>query len=157
MCYSGGRNRRGWLPVAEVRSRLTGRRLVALPFSDACGPLATRDARDASLAALADALDTKRRDRGIDLEVRGRVDGISETYAGRQYLQHLLPLSRDVAAVGAGFSKSHVRSIKRAERLGVAVELRKDTRALENFFAMHVRTRRRQGVDAAEAVHQPFR
>src|SRR5262249_10821221 len=34
----------GFLPVCAVRSPLTGRRLVALPFSDACPPLATNAA-----------------------------------------------------------------------------------------------------------------
>src|SRR3954453_5612011 len=54
------------VPLALVRSPLTGRRLVAFPFSDACPPLgAGRD-----LAVLGGALDDLSRQMGVSLEVR---------------------------------------------------------------------------------------
>src|SRR5438105_339424 len=47
---------RAGLPLALVASRLTGRRLVALPFSDVCPPVGGDDAAVAELGAAAEAL-----------------------------------------------------------------------------------------------------
>src|SRR5262249_52481835 len=46
-----------------------------------------------------------------------------------------------------GFSKSQIRrGIKKARREGVEITIATDRAALEAFFRLHVRTRRRQGV-----------
>src|SRR4051794_32053546 len=50
------------LPVATVVSRLTGNRLVALPFSDVCPPVLSGDL--SRLPPLVDALDEERARRG---------------------------------------------------------------------------------------------
>src|SRR5215213_3143209 len=53
------------LPIATVASRLTGARLVALPFSDLC-PALTADAAPAGgVAALDEPLSALQRARGI--------------------------------------------------------------------------------------------
>jgi CelD/BcsL family acetyltransferase involved in cellulose biosynthesis len=51
------------LPLARVQSRLTGKRLVALPFSDLCAPLGDR-------AALAPLVEAHRAASDLPLEVR---------------------------------------------------------------------------------------
>ena len=58
----------GFLPVMAVRSPLTGRRVVALPFSDVCPPLAVDDA--ALLALVDQALALARDERARYLELR---------------------------------------------------------------------------------------
>src|SRR3954464_6114148 len=59
----------GGLPVARVRSRITGTRLVAVPFCDLCGPVlapaAPAGAHDELLAAIA----AERRREGLALEI----------------------------------------------------------------------------------------
>lgn len=135
------------LPLAEVNSRLTGRRLVALPFSDICGPLQSPSAPPETIDALGLALDAERKKRGLDLEIHASLPGLGGAHAGQPFLHHILPLSRDLAAVTAAFSKSQVRrGIRKAQREGVTVKLRSDAQALEQFFALHVQTRRHQGV-----------
>lgn len=131
------------LPVARIASRLTGTRLVALPFSDVCPPLGAPE----TAAALGAAVAERREHEGLDLEVRARLTGIRGGHAPVRYVEHRLPLEPDVEAVAERFSKSQVkRGIAKARREGVTVERRTDADALARFYRMHVRTRRSQGV-----------
>lgn len=119
------------LPVAAV----TGRRLVALPFSDLCPPLG--DAPD-----LTRALEGFR--RGRPLEVRGE---LADGEPGERFHHHLLTLGPDVDAVVRRFAKPQaLRGVRRARREGLTCERRTDRASLSTFYALHVRTRRRLGV-----------
>jgi CelD/BcsL family acetyltransferase involved in cellulose biosynthesis len=136
------------LPLARVESRLTGKRIVALPFSDVCPPL-HRDGADAAAAvsALAGALAAERRSTGLDIEVRDALHGIPGAHVVPRFLVHRLALEADAAAVLARTSKSQIRrGIKKAEREGVTIQARTDRAALQDFYRLHLRTRRRQGV-----------
>jgi CelD/BcsL family acetyltransferase involved in cellulose biosynthesis len=134
------------LPVALVRSRLTGTRLVALPFSDSCAPLIDPPAAPTVAADFAAAVSRARDAAKLDLEVRGELAG-----AGGQvvetHVEHRLALEPDVDAVRARFSKSQVkRGIAKARREGVVIERGVDTAALRRFYDLHLQTRRLQGV-----------
>ncbi len=130
------------VPVALVGSSLTGRRLVAFPFSDACPPLgATND-----LVALGAVLDVLRRRMGLSLEVRGPFAEAPGARAGARYHQHVLPLATDVAEVERRFRRSSVlRGVRRARREGLMTQRRTDIEALEAFFRLYVATRSRLG------------
>jgi CelD/BcsL family acetyltransferase involved in cellulose biosynthesis len=134
------------LPIAEVRSRLTGRRLVALPFSDACPPLLAGDAPLGAAQALADALDVLRRRRGLPLEVRGG-ERLPGTLPGARFHRHVVPLEPDLDAVTGRFRRAQVlRGVRRALREGLTIEQRTDAPALAAFYRLHALTRARQGV-----------
>jgi CelD/BcsL family acetyltransferase involved in cellulose biosynthesis len=135
------------LPIAAVASRLTGRRLVALPFSDLCPPLIAPGAAPEAGHALAGALDTLRRRRGVALEVRGTGGALTGAPPGDRFHHHLLALEPDVAAVERRFAKPQAaRGVRRAIREGLEAELRTDAAALRSFYALHTGTRRRLGV-----------
>ena len=131
-------------PWLEVRTLAGRRRWVSLPFTDACEPLAGSPADlRALLAVLADA------DRELgapQLEIRAHVDAPGWRLAADAVI-HKLALERDLGALWARFSRSQVqRNITRAEREGVRVHQATSRRDLETFYALHARTRRRQGV-----------
>jgi CelD/BcsL family acetyltransferase involved in cellulose biosynthesis len=137
----------GGLPVAEVSSRLTGRRLVALPFSDLCEPLLARDAQAGSAIALGEALSELQRRRGVPLEVRGTGPALGEAPPGERFRHHVLALDADAAEVERRFAKPQVRrGIRRAQRERLQTAVATDRAALETFFRLHVLTRRRLGV-----------
>lgn len=146
-CLEGeGARLAGGLPVALVRSRLTGTRLVALPFSDATPPLTDR-AGGAAVAGFGAAVARTRAECKLDLEVHGEVDGAAGAHVVDAYVQHRLALERDVEAVRARFSKSQVkRGIAKARREGVVIDRGVDADALRRFYRLHQRTRRHQGV-----------
>lgn len=134
------------VPVALLRSRLTGTRLIALPFSDSCPPLLDpRQSIDAAAVAdgVADACDQL----GLALEVRGALRSGSRETVIERYVQHQLALQPDVDAVVAGFTKAHVlRGVAKARREGVTIEHLTNRDGLARFYRLHTVARRHQGV-----------
>jgi CelD/BcsL family acetyltransferase involved in cellulose biosynthesis len=131
------------LPIAEVTSRFTGRRLVALPFSDLCPPLAD----DGAAEALHDAVRAYQAWRGLPLEVRGTGGVLGDAPGGERFHHHLLTLEPDVAAVERRFAKPQVRrGVRRARREGLTAAIATDRSALDAFYRLHVATRGRLGV-----------
>lgn len=132
------------LPVALVASRLTGRRIVALPFSDVCPALvadgAPADAR-ARLAAALRALGEARRAR---VEVRGELAELAPALA--RFYGHVVDLTEGVEAVERRYAPQVRRNVRKAQRLGVDVHRQHDPAALETFYALHLQTHRRLGI-----------
>ena len=109
------------LPIATVASRLTGARLVALPFSDVCPVLLTDAAPPGGAAALDDALSAFQRDRRLPLEVRAGDELLSAADAGERFHHHVLPLEPDVLEVQKRFAKPQaLRGVRRALREGLS-------------------------------------
>lgn len=134
------------LPLARIESRLTGRRLVALPFSDTCLTLVARDAGAAAGVRLGEALaDAAQRGR-LPLAVHAPVPGVPAESRARAFVRHELPLSGDPAEVEARFSKATRRNLAKAEKAGLAFEVGRDRAALDDFFRLHLMTRRKLGV-----------
>jgi CelD/BcsL family acetyltransferase involved in cellulose biosynthesis len=147
VCVEGADGRiEAGLPLARIHSLLTGKRLVALPFTDACPPLVASDAPADARDALDQALRAEQERESLELEVRDWLPGLGGG-AGDRFYSHTLELQPDPAAVEVGFSKSQVRrGIKKAKREGVTIERSTERSALDEFYRLHVGTRRRQGV-----------
>jgi CelD/BcsL family acetyltransferase involved in cellulose biosynthesis len=137
---------RAGLPIAWIKSRLTGRRLVSLPFSDVCSPLIAPESGAQEEAELGRALSRLAADAGLPLTVHGPLSAPGAT-TDLRFVQHLLPLAESPSEVEKRYAKSQVkRGIRRAEREGLTSERRTDAAALDAFYALHLRTRRRLGV-----------
>ena len=136
----------GGMPIAAVRSPLTGSRLVALPFSDVCPPLVASSAPASTVAELSSAMEAERRRRNVILEVRAAMPDIPEAIVSPRFHLHVVPLEDDFVAVERRFTSQARRGVAKARRLGLSVERRTDAGALESFYALHVRTRRHLGV-----------
>jgi len=132
------------LPIALVANRLTGRRLVALPFSDTCPPLVARDANDDCRARLAAAIELLSAGRGAPVEVRSAFSELGP--AAASFHQHRIDLTPGLPEVERRYTPQVRRNVRKAQRLGVVVRRRVDITALEEFYALHLQTRRRQGV-----------
>jgi CelD/BcsL family acetyltransferase involved in cellulose biosynthesis len=132
------------LPLALVASRLTGRRLVALPFSDACPPLLAPDAPADALEVLAAGIERERARRGVALHVCAAYPQLGAV--ADRFLAHTVDLRGGAEAVEAAMRPSARRHVRRAERFGVEVVTRTDRGGLDAFYGLHVRTRRRLGV-----------
>lgn len=146
-CIEGDRGIEAGIPVARIESRLTGKRLVSLPFSDICPPVLARDADPDALPLLSRALAKESRRDGLALTVHAALPSVPEALVQPRFFHHLLPLSNDPAEVERGYSKSQVkRGIRRAQRCGLRTERRTDPHALDAFYTLHAKTRRRLGV-----------
>jgi hypothetical protein len=132
----------------RVRSWLTGRRLVSLPFSDHCEPLASEATEIDQLLHL-----TK---QYVDVEnwkyIEIRPTSYQPTNYSRfreslMYWGHSLDLSRSEHELFNNFHKNCVqRKIQRAEREQVRYEEGNSEHLLDKFYRLLVVTRRRQFV-----------
>ena len=132
------------LPCAHIASRLTGKRLVALPFSDLC-PVATLDtAGDDAVKLLVSSVRDQHSRLQINVEVRDVVPGLPTS--GKEFYHHEIRLNSDIETIRAGLRQNIRRDIKRAEREGITVRQGTSVNDLDAFYALHLQTRRRQGV-----------
>jgi CelD/BcsL family acetyltransferase involved in cellulose biosynthesis len=134
------------IPVARINSRLTGRRLVSVPFSDSCAPALAADAGPEALDALGRALVERSRRSGLDLTVHSALPSAPDAFVRHRFARHQLALSADPAEVEQGYAKAQIGAMKKAKREGLTSERRTDVGALDAFYELHLRTRRRLGV-----------
>jgi hypothetical protein len=144
---------RAAVPFYLIRSRLTGERLVCLPFSDYCYPLG----EDGNDIALLIKLAKKEVEAGMAsyLEVRGWQNGITpaelDLVTCDYHLLYLLDLEPGIDTLKERFHHSVRRGIQQAEKRGVTVRVTRDEADLGHFYDLNVATRKKLGV-----LPQPF-
>lgn len=134
---------RGYLPVAVIRTALTGTRVVGLPFTDHA-PLLAEDA--AATHDLVDqAIHLARLEGARYLELR---TGPDETLAAREdlsksdlYVRYVLPLDRNPDRLFAGARPRMRSQVRKAERDGVTVRWGLERRDVDTFYQLHLQTR----------------
>ena len=136
------------LVVCRVKSWLTGRRLVSLPFSDYCDPLARSAGElDELLLHLRRSVDAG---KWRYMEIRpisyqpGNRTGLQKSLT---YCIHSLDLGRSKQELFNNFHKSCVqRKIRRAERERLHYEEGTSENLLKKFYELVIATRRRQSL-----------
>jgi len=132
----------------EVRSALTGKRFVSLPFSDHC-ELLVDDSEQLNL--FIDCLNDSVIANGWKyFEVRpvGRVPSPQKSLAiSNSYYLHRLDLRRSEESLFRSFHRDCVqRKIRRAEREALRYEEGSSELLLNQFYRLMIVTRRRQGL-----------
>jgi hypothetical protein len=134
------------LPLADIDSRLTGRRLVALPFSDSCPPLLP-DPAGGTAEELARAVSALRGPAQVPLEIHEAFPELAGAEVVHRFHQHVLRLDAGLAAVEGTMRKSGVRrTVVKARQSDLTVEQSSGIAALRTFYGLHLETRRRLGV-----------
>lgn len=136
------------LPMMEITSVLTGRRMVALPFSDACTPLAAGVLRD----AFSFLRDTAMRRKWKYIEVRCAEETGESLPRQATYVGHRLSLEASEDALRSGCADGIRRGIRKAEREGVTVREAENEQDLRTFYRLQELTRQRHGLPP-----QPYR
>jgi CelD/BcsL family acetyltransferase involved in cellulose biosynthesis len=129
------------LPLMEVSSWLTGKRLVSLPFSNICGPIGAGEAA----VRLVDEAISLYRSRGAEaLEIRTQADinpiADDRLHGVTYFITSLVDLDSDPEVVWKRFTKdSNIRTeVRQAFKKGLEVragETEKDLRAFYEIFA----------------------
>jgi hypothetical protein len=137
----------GWL-FCRIRSWLTGRRLVSLPFSDHCDPLVNNEIESQRISQA--ILQDKRGQEWKYIECRLLDANVPKGFASSdKYYLHKLNLEPESDQLFEGLHKSSTqRKIKRSEREGVAYEAGRSEALLDRFYRLLVITRRRHRVPA---------
>ena len=132
------------VPLMEVRSPVTGRRGVSLPFADFTGPLWSEPRQE--MAVYQVLLGVAAEQRWQHLELRGGPSPASGIRPFRTYQTHELDLSSGSASVWNCLPASTRRSIHKAERSGLTLTVGRDAHTMLQFYQLHSRTRRRHGL-----------
>jgi FemAB-related protein (PEP-CTERM system-associated) len=144
----------GFLPLCSIQSPLTGRRLVALPFSDYCPLLASDD--DAANDLITQAINMAQQQKVRYLELR---TGPNEILARRTdlveanlYVRWLLSLSSDPDVAWSRLRKPVQHQIKKSRKLGVQVRIAQQREDVEHYYRLHLQTRcKKHGMPAQPA------
>ncbi|HWD19960.1 MAG TPA: GNAT family N-acetyltransferase [Verrucomicrobiae bacterium] len=132
------------LPLMEVKSWLTGRRGIALPFTDFCNTLGGGPADQAALQAAAMA--EGRRAGWRYLERRGSSDGWPDAPPSLSFWGHTIDLTGGPGRLRENLGSAPRRALRKAEKAGLKVEFRTDAAAMGLYYNLHCRTRRRHGL-----------
>lgn len=132
----------------RVRSWLTGRRLVSLPFSDHCEPLvSSAEHLRVLLAALAERAQAEGC-RYVELRpASGSIGSEPFWHTSEDFYIHRLDLSPGADSLFRHFHRNCIqRKIRRAQTEGIEVRSGRDAAEVKSFYALVVHTRRRQGL-----------
>jgi hypothetical protein len=132
----------------RVKSWLTGRRLVSLPFSDHCEPLC-EDVEELNFLIRYLQTDVEHEDWKY-LEIRPSRMSFNNAGAGIDFVPaathslHVLDLRPDVSDILGGLDRDSVqRRILRASRAGLTEKTGRSSELLSEFYALFVSTRGR--------------
>jgi hypothetical protein len=150
ICRFDGQQLSELLPIMEVSSRWTGRRGVSLPFTDFCPALKPIDQDGQALYEA--AMDMGRLRRWKYLECRSSSDGWAGASPSLEFYGHVIDLTPGVDALFKHLDSAVRRGIRKAEAAGLQADFSTSSEAMETYYALHCRTRRRHGLPP-----QPFR
>ena len=137
------------LPLMEVNSWLTGRRGIALPFTDDCAPLCETEQDFQRLFQSAVEFGKSRGWKSIEL--RGGRNFLKAAPASLAFHGHNLDLAVGEEQLFERLDSSVRRAIRKAEKDGVTVEVLHSEAAVRDFYVLQCQTRKRHGLPP-----QPF-
>jgi hypothetical protein len=129
------------LPFMLTKTLWGRRKLIALPFTDRMPILAVDDAAAQALREAFANLFTP-----TCKTVYQRDDSTVPVAGEFGWYRHEIDTRGGYSAIAERFAEGLRRNVRKAQRLGLACELRKDIAALNIFYRLHANTRRRLGV-----------
>ena len=132
------------VPVMDVKSVLTGRRGVSLPFTDFCEPIIYDDLRPQDVLR---HITTCGRDRGWKyIEFRGGKELLHDAQPSTVFCGHTLSLSCDEGKVFSNLKDGTRRNVRKAIKEGVEVETVRSLAAVKDFYKLNCMTRKQHGL-----------
>jgi hypothetical protein len=142
------------LPVCNIRSRLTGNRIVSLPFTPYCNPIADGPSGIAALVEGPIRALTANGASFFELRTLGYADGTDEQAMKRHdyHMTHLLHLEGGFERIRQEISANISSNKNKAVKAGVTVRPAASATDWEAFYRIHAVTRRKQGFPIQPAV-----
>jgi CelD/BcsL family acetyltransferase involved in cellulose biosynthesis len=150
ICRFEGERLAELLPIMEVSSPWTGRRGVSLPFTDFCFALKAGEGNGRGLYEA--AMDSGLRRRWKSVECRSFDNDWAGASPSLAFYGHIIDLAAGVDALFKRLDSAVRRGIRKAGAAGLEVDFSTGPETIDNFYALHCRTRRRHGLPP-----QPFR
>jgi len=138
------------IPFMEIRSWLTGRRGVSLPFTDECDLILPEGMTfEEAIDMLREFAKTR---RWRTFELRGRIQSKEEIPAWSEYYTHELDISRGDDEIFSGFLENVQRNIRKSNKGDLVIDREGSKNNLREFYRLNCLTRRDHGLPP-----QPFR
>lgn len=137
------------IPVMEVKSILTGRRGVSLPFSDYCMPIIDKKGHFKNILDAIIKYGSERRWKYVEL--RGGDEFLGSISPASWFYAHTLNLKRDSDTIFRSFKGSTRRNIKKAVKENVKVHFSYSLDSMREFYRLNAITRKHHGLPS-----QPF-
>jgi hypothetical protein len=132
------------VPMMEVRSVITGRRWVSLPYSDYCPPL-HRD--ESALERLTDRLAQLSAEAQTPrIELRWSFPERTAFTEYTHFVLHQLRLCPDTKVLGRQLDGMHRQNIRAAKKNGIRIERSEQLDGMQQFFQLQLETRQRKGL-----------
>lgn len=132
------------VPVMEIRSLVTGKRGVSLPFTDYCGiVLHKKNSLERALEAL---FDSAKRAGWKTIELRDSNNVLHHVTPSSKYYVHKLRLKQNEKDMFSTFRESTKRNIRKAVRQGVHIDISNSLDAVKSYYALHCKTRKFHGL-----------
>ena len=141
---SAGEGHSSILPLMEVNSWLTGRRGVALPFTDQCEPLTSEPETMRNMIGFALELGSRRGWKTV--EWRGGQTYFESAPASVRFYGHSVNLDGDEEQLFGRLASSVRQAIRKAAKSGVRTVISRSREAIETFYRLQCLTRRRHGL-----------
>ena len=132
------------LPVMEVNSPLTGKRGVSLPFTDYCEPIVSDDEQFKEIFTY--VTDYGRKNAWRYIEMRGGQKFLDKYEPSECYLGHTIDLTGGANKILSNVRDSTKRNIRKAEKVGVSVEITNSLDAVDEFYRLNSLSRRDHGI-----------
>jgi hypothetical protein len=141
-----GRELKNGLVFCRINSRLTGRRLVSLPFSDHCEPLLDGHEDIEQLLCSVESLVEEENLRYVEIRpANARLKGVPAFGKCKEFWLHRIDLRPSLDELFHSFHKDCVqRKVRRAEREALSYEEGRSESLLQQFYHLLLLTRRRQ-------------
>ena len=132
------------VPMMEIKSALTGKRGVSLPFTDSCPVITGEKERRRELIRY--IINHGRRLKWKHIEWRDGKLFSRDTAPSCHFYSHSLDLEPDEAEIFSRFRGSTRRNIKKAGKEGVDVGIFRSLRSIKAFYRLNCMTRKDHGL-----------
>ena len=138
------------VPMMEVKSWITGKRAICLPFSDFCEPLFKDNSLSQTLTSEILNILEKKNMRYIKFRTTKNLYPF-ETEQYRRDLRHILKLDKNESDLLKQCSENTKRNLKIAAKEKLQLKVQNDENGIKNFYDMMCETRKKHGLPP-----QPF-
>lgn len=142
-CFDGGKLV-ALLPMMDVRSPLTGRRGVCLPFTDFCGPLMFGEGGSAVVIDSLSELARKRKWKYFEIRERKSFEPFATPSVA--FYGHTLDLRGSEEDRLARLKSSVRRALRKADRSDLNIQASRTRESMLEYYRLHLQTRKRHGV-----------
>jgi lipid II:glycine glycyltransferase (peptidoglycan interpeptide bridge formation enzyme) len=128
----------------EIKSFLTGKRGVSLPFTDECRPIAQNNEKFQHLTKF--IFEYGKKAGWKHVELRGNHNALTNLLSFTSHYTHVLDLDKSENMVFSSFKSNVKRNIKRAQKEGLQITLSNTWESMMAFYRLNCMTRKQHGL-----------